>query len=249
MAPIRARVLQGEKQLGTFGGLGGAMRFSIDAVPDPSRVAFDLMKIAGYLEDTGPPMRAAARIGKEDMQRHFDTDSDPEGNPWTPLDPEYLKKKAKMARLKTNPDNILTLSYDLERAATGDAAWITTENALFFSTKGLPGYWDVHQSGSDASGMSGYAAGVRLRTENKDRFEDDPKGGKHTNMGIGRGQATPPRPFIGLSLEAQNQIVELFDLWFDTGIRQSLTIHPKTGIVQQRVGGRFGTKMFPRFGD
>lgn len=247
MAPIRARVLRGEKQLGTFGERGGLMRFSIDAAPDPSRVAFDLMKLAGYLEETGPPMRAAARIGQEDMKRHFDTDSDPEGNEWLPLDPEYLKKKAKMPELKTQPDNILTLSTELERKATSPAAWIATENSLFFSTKGLPPYWDVHQSGSDPHGLSGYAADVRLRAVNKEQHPDDPKGGKHSNMDIGRGQATPARPFIGLSTEAQNQIVELFDLWFDEGI--VLSINPKTGIVQQRVGGRFGKKMFPNFGD
>ena len=233
-------VLKGEKQLGTFGALGGMMR--LDAVPDPERVAFMYMKLAGYLEDTRLPMLGAKRIAQEDMQRHFDTDTDPEGNPWIPLDPDYKKKKAKMGG---DPDNILTLSSDLERSASSEAAWVATENSLFFKTSALPAYWDVHESGSDASGLSGYAAAVRERVRSKSRLEDDP-GGAHDSLDIGRGQATPARPFIGLTVAAREQIVELFDLWFDEGIR--LTVHPRTGIVQQRVGGQFGTKMFPNFG-
>lgn len=238
MPPIR--LFKGEKQLGTFGALGGTMR--LDAVPYPERVAFMYMRLADYIEDTRLPMLAAKRIAQEDMQRHFDTDTDPEGNPWVPLDPDYAKKKAKMGG---DPNNILTLSGDLERGATSEAAWVATEEALFFKTSALPHYWDVHESGSGAD-MAGYAALVRERIRGKARLADDP-GGARDSMDIGRGRATPARPFVGLTLEARNQIIELFDLWFDEGIK--LTVHPKTGIVQQRVGGRFGQKMFPNFND
>ena len=238
MPPLR--VFRGEKQLGTFGALGGMMR--IEAVPLPERYAFGLMKLAGYIEDTGKPMMGVREIARQDMQQRFDTDSDPDGNPWTPLDPDYKVKKAKQGY---DPENILTRTSRLERMSTSRAAWIATDNALFFSTKALPAYWEVHQEGSDASGLSGYAAMVRSRVRSGDRLEDDP-GGSHDSMGIGRGQATPARPFIGLSRAAQEQMIELFDLWFDEGIK--LTVHPTTGIVQQRMGGRFGVKMFPRFG-
>lgn len=236
MAPIR--VLRGEKQLGTFGALGGMMR--MDVHPDPQRVAFGLMKLAGYVEETNVPMRAAKRIGMEDMQQHFDDDVDPDGNPWTPLDPDYARKKQQMGG---DPNNILTLTGALERKATSGAAWIATDNALFFNTSTLPPYWDVHQQGSDASGLAGYGAQFRLRLKNNERFEDDP-GSAHDSLGIGRGQATPARPFIGLSVAAQNQIIELFDLWFDEGVALAVSAG---GVVQQRIRGRFGPKIFPNF--
>jgi phage gpG-like protein len=232
------RVLRGEKQLGTFGSLGGMMR--LDAEPDPERVSFGLMKLAGYVETTQVPMQAAKRIAQEDMQQHFDTDTDPEGNPWTPLDPDYQRKKIQMGG---DPNNILTLSSRLERGATSSAAWIATEEALFFNTASLPDYWDVHQSGSDEAGLAGYAGSVRERIRGGNRLEDDPTG-SHDSLGLGRGKSTPARPFIGLSIEAQAQIVELFDLWFDEGV--DLYVR-SSGIVQQRVGGRFGPKIFPNF--
>lgn len=238
MPPMPASILRGEKQLGTFGALGGMMR--IDAVPAPERVAFGLLKLAGYVENTELPMLAAKRIAQTDMQKHFDEDTDPEGNKWTALDPDYQVKKAKMGG---DPNNILTLEGDLERKAVSDAAWLNTGDTLWFSTAALPPYWDVHQSGSDENDLAGYGDLVRGRIRRKERLADDP-GSAHDSLGIGRGQATPARPFIGLSAEAAAQIVELFDLWFDEGITLYVG---KTGFVQQRVGGRFGPRIFPNF--
>jgi len=236
--PIPGNILRGEKQLGTFGALGGMMR--IEAVPAPERVAFGLLKLAGYIENTGPPMLAAKRIAQSDMQQHFDEDRDPDGNPWAPLDPDYKKKKEKMGG---DPENILTLTSTLERSAVSDAAWLSTDDTLWFSTASLPAYWDVHQSGSDASGLSGYAAVIRNRIKTGGRLEDDPLSA-HDSQDIGRGQATPARPFIGMSAEATAQVVELFDLWFDEGVTLYVG---KTGFVQQRLGGRFGPRIFPNF--
>lgn len=244
MPPLPSSILRGEKQLGTFGALGGMMR--IEAVPTPERVAFGLLKLAGYVENTGPPMLAATRIAQTDMQQHFETDTDPEGNPWTALDPEYQVKKARMGG---DPNNILTLTGALERAATSGAAWLHTGDSLFFSTAPLPPYWDVHQSGSDEDNFAGFAQDARERhaAEKKSgvKLTADSGGSPHDSLGIGRGKATPARPFIGLSAEAAAQIVELFDLWFDEGITLYVT---KTGFVQQRIGGRFGPRIFPNFG-
>lgn len=226
-----------------FAGRGGVLRTEILG---DERLKFGFLHLADYVEDAGPPLRAAKAIAKADMQERFRTDTDPEGNPWIALDPDYLKKKAGMSNLRTHPDDILTLSRKLENAATSEASWGVSEagDTLFFSTTHLPNYWAVHQLGSGDAGNVGSAADFRERISVIRQVGEGEAGGAHDSFGIGRGQATPRRPFIGLSDEAQLQIIEVFDTWYDEGVRINIS---RAGIVQERVGGRFGRRLFPAF--
>lgn len=228
------------RQAGAFGALGGSINTEVFG---DERLQFGLLRLADYIEDTVPPLRAAKAIAQADMRERFQTDTDPEGNPWAPLDPDYLAKKEKMTELRTHPDDILTLSRRMQDAATSEAAWIIspTGDELFFTTAPLPDYWSVHHFGSGSEDLWGAAADFRERVRSR---TIEGGGGARDSFGIGRGQATPRRPFIGLSTEAEIQIVEVFDLWYDEGV--SLHIG-RTGVVQERVSGRFGARLFPNF--
>ena len=229
------------RQAGAFGARGGVITTEVFG---DEKLQAGLLRLADYIEDSAPPMRAAKAIGKADMKERFRTDTDPEGDGWLPLDPDYVDKKAKMPSLRTHADDILTLSRKMENAATSEAAWNISADGdeLFFTTAPLPDYWSVHQYGTN-EGNYGMAADFRERVRSGAMTEGG--GGARDSFGIGRGQATPKREFIGLSEEAELQIVEAFDLWYDEGVSVSIS---SAGIVQGRgAGGRFGQRLLPNF--
>jgi hypothetical protein len=195
------------------------------------------MRIAEALEDMTKPMLAAQAISRADMHVRFDTDSDPDGNHWVSLDPDYARKKESMGG---DPNDILTFSGAGEAAATSEAAFPIDGNTLFFNTSVLPEYMLYHQHGSGEGSNAGFAAEFRERVRAGVMDEGE---SSHVSLGIGRGNALPKRPFIGVSEKAQLQIIEVFDLWFDAATSLSIS---KGGIVQERgPGGRFGKRLFP----
>lgn len=214
----------------------GDIQFQIVSVPDPKDIQLELERVAGNLENVGPPLSASARILAEDTQERFDTETDPDGDPWIPLDEEYLTTKQSLGY----PDDILHREGSLERAATQISAYKVVGNSVFFDTGGLPSYGMLHQIGL------GDEANVGLASRHRFRAKDDPEyarqeGGSHTNLGVGRGQALPARPFIGMSEQAEEKIWAAFDLWFDEATDVFIS---KTGTIQKRLpSGRFGPKV------
>ena len=207
---------------GSFGELGGVIEF--EWVPDPSVIAGRIMHLAGYLENFIPPLEASKAIAKADMQMHFDTESSPDGAAWAPLSEEYVA-----TRRGGSAHPILQLSGSMHDAAVSDAAYLVDGEDLFFSTAGLPFYWIFHESGRGSSvpGMAEFAARI------KEQFGEQTDISEHTGGGM------PARPFVGVSFEAQLQIIEAFDAWFEGGI--SGFYASPGGTVQTRgPGGRFG---------
>lgn len=206
----------------------------------------ELAQIALELEDRAGPLIASARILADGTQRMFDTETDPDGEPWTPLDEEYLENKISLGY----PEDILHRTGALEKAATNIDAFIVTEDAMFLDVSGLPEYGLLHQTGS-GSENAGLAARHRAAAKNEPGYAKR-EGGAHSNTGIGTGNALPARPFIGMSEETEGSLLTLFDLWFEKATHTAeggeqfgagIAIHPTTGIVQQRIGGKFGPKI------
>lgn len=203
---------------GSFGALGGSITF--DWVPDPGVIAAQYIKLAGYLENFLPPLTASRAIAQSDMQEHFDSESGPGGEAWAPLDEQYVVSKR-----GGNAHPILQLSGAMHDAAVSDAAYPIDGHDLFFSTAGLPFYWIFHETGR--SGIGGMAEFVEKARQLGLEVDESAGGGM------------PARPFVGLSFEAELQIIEVFDAWFAGGV--SGFYARSGGAIQTRLsGGRFG---------
>lgn len=234
-------IFQG-RQAGSFGGLGGSMRIETIGV---AQARSGLLKLAGYLEELTPPIRAAKQILKQDTQQRFDSQTTPNGENWTPLDPDYSVYKESLGH---GGDPILTLSGRLRRQASSEDAWMVGADSIFFNFGAVPNYGVWHQGGVGDAENVGIAAGMRelVDASRASGGATSSEGGRKESLGIGRGKALPARPFVGASEEAELQILEVFDMWFDVGVRRTINIS-RAGIVSERVGGRISNQIFPNF--
>lgn len=184
--------------------------------PDPEILARRIMAIADYLEDFKPPLIASQGVARADMQHHFDSESSPAGYPWAPHSEETIKRWGE--------HKILHLSGDLEGAATSPTAYPIDGHDLFFSTAGLPFYGMIQETGRQVGHMREFVA--------QQGIENVAPGAEFSGGGA------PPRPFIGISEEAQDQIIAVFDAWFEGGV-SGFYVHPG-GTVQAIGRGGFG---------
>jgi phage gpG-like protein len=218
---------------GAFGARGGIITTN---VLGDDELELGFVKLAGYVEDAALPLKASEEIAKASIHRRFKDHDDPGGTAWQPLSDRTVRRKARDPKLRSFPEDILTLTGDMETRATADESFTIMDDQLVWSSEYMPSYWGVHQYGSgefesmEAFGLSGTQV-VQTGTLQIATTE-------------GRGKATPARPFVGLDSEAEIEIVEVFDAWYDEGV--SLAINPRTGVAQERVSGRFGARLFPR---
>jgi len=209
-------------EVGAFA--GGTISFTW--VPDPEVVAQELIETAGRLEDRSDPLLISREIAIQDMQERFKTKSDPDGKAWVKWAPSY----APIAE-RVNKGGLLERDQIMKDAATSPGAYPVTESSVFFSTAGLPPYWLWIQQGT--GGTRVFRAG-----------EKSPIGELKSDLtfgGEGRGNAMPPRPFVGVSFEAQLQIVEVFDQWFEGAVTMGVSSKGKVFARHARrgPGGRF----------
>lgn len=222
-------------KISSFRASGGDIVVHTDIIPNPSDIEIQLLQIASNLEGLRFPLAASARIARDDMQERFDNEEDPNGDKWISLDEDYLTSKQSLGY----PDDILHRTGDLENAATGSTAFRIVGDSLFFDSSVLPKYGLIHQTGSGTENV-GLASRHRAAVKNEPGYKDR-EGGSHSNTGIGRGNALPARPFIGMSEEAEGKVWDIFDLWFEKAT--NIAINPRTGAVQERIAGRFGPKI------
>jgi phage gpG-like protein len=195
-----------------------------------------IMELAGYIENTAAPMLAAQKIARDDMAKRFETETDPSNTKWLALDPDYAKRKEHEVGFE-HP--ILTgKSRDLRTEAIKESAWVISGESLFFSTDGLPLYWRIHQEGS-----SDYGAHYHKATHEGNLSIEEIK-----KLGFaGEGdQNIPPRPFIGLSKEAQEKILNTFDLWFGLGVEKAsrgFKVSSRGTLQEAGPKGQFGPKI------
>lgn len=232
------------RELGGFGAAGGTMTFI--EWDDSSKAALQqsLLDIAGYLENTRVPMIASREIAIKDTQEHFDSETDPNGESWAPLDPFYRAMKLAGGY----PEDILHRTGDMETAATSDDAWIVTNDSLAFNANALPRepekntiYGLYHQAGSKNQMNVGiYGPWKRGVLAQKALGIPVTREDLKTPFMMGTGEALPKREFIGISEGAEFEIMEAFEEWFENGIEMWDDI-PDTGgptVVQVRVQNR-----------
>ena len=206
-------------EVGAFA--GGTISFTW--VPDPEVIAQELIATANRLEDRRGPLLISRQIAISDMEERFKTRSDPDGNPWPPWSPAYAPRGNRM----------LDLTGAMKDAATSPSAYPVTNESVFFNTGGMPEYWAWHQEGT--GGTQIFHGG-----------QESPLGvigeGKSLVLGgEGRGNALPPRPFVGVSFEAQLKIIETFDQWFEGAITLGVSSKGKSfsRYTRRGTGGRF----------
>lgn len=223
--------------------MGGDIVIKVDISPHPEQIKSQLMTAAGNLEDTMKPMLTARNIAIDDIQAHFYSQSDPNGEHWAELDQTYLRYKESQGMAS----EILKATGALEAAATSKEAFIVTPNGLWFNWDALPkvdhpdsesgegNLGIIHQRGTGGSVE-------KLTIDNP--FHVAGSGSEATasatvrSTNEGRGKNLPPRPFVGMSRDTEAEFITVFDIWFDEAVR--VVINPKTGFMQHFEGGRFG---------
>ncbi len=96
----------------------------------------EIRKILGRLKDVEPPLKTVARKKLDSIQEQFNTQTDPDGNPWAALMPSTLRSK------KKNRDKILTREGNLAKSFQPE---ITRNTLRIFTTIRYAGY---HQYGT-----------------------------------------------------------------------------------------------------
>lgn len=189
--------------LGRFGTeFGGFIDLYGAWVPghDPDDAAYRLMRVGGYLNNISVPLAEARQIAMRDTQRHFDTETDPDGEPWEKLKRQGDRNVFSYWDYKVNaqgyPDKILQREQHLMHSATSQDAWVIVSDSLVFDPFVLPkddgfNYGAFHQRGSEGTTVT---------------FAED-------DFSVTSGEM-PARPFIGLSYEAVAEIEAVFTGWF-----------------------------------
>jgi phage gpG-like protein len=127
-----------------YGDWGGGLATAED-FEDPNAAADAMLRLATYLEDTRVELEATKEILIRDTKNRFDTETDPDGTPWVPLNKEYLDSKL----AKGYPADILVREDTLRSAATSDEAWIVEDDTLYFDPTTLPYYAGYQQRGTE----------------------------------------------------------------------------------------------------
>jgi phage gpG-like protein len=204
---------------GSFTGVfGGSISF--DWAPEPIVVAEELTGMARALDNMAMPLEASRQIAQLDIGKRFDTKTDPDGNAWAPWSISYAA---------TNPPgSLLELTGAMRAASTSPSAFDVDVHPgggqVIFTGAGVPEYWHYHQHG---------ATRMRFDAETQAFFTATGEDVLANEL--------PARPFVGLSEEAEIAIVDIFDEWFAGAT--SFAVNPSTGVVQRRVGGRYGGKV------
>lgn len=171
--------------------------------PDPRQIEAELVKIANNFNDWTVPLQAAKESMIESTRIHFETETDPYGDKWPDLDPDYKDTKVSHGF----PDQILVRTGELERSATSEQAWFVDQSAIWFNAGALPYYGPMHQEGTSEG-----EAGSKLRNI----IENPPMHGGFTEeeLGIlqqgGQGLNLPQRMFVGADVDTIAEIEAIF---------------------------------------
>lgn len=206
-----------------YGSFTGAFEGTItfEWAPDPLIVAQNIRTMADDLSNMIEPLQAARQIAAQDVQKRFDTKTDPDGKAWEPWAPSYAAKPP--------IGTLLEATGAMRAAAASPAAFDVNEfgdgGEVVFTGAGLPEYWIYHQLGASRQQHS-----VETREFIKQFSGTEPIANE-----------LPARPFVGLSEEAELMIVDIFDEWFAGVVSYYVGA---SGSVQKRLpGGRFGPKV------
>lgn len=186
--------------------MGAEGYIEFDWKPEPYVIANQLFTAADELEDRSAPLALSRQIAIDDMRDHFMSETSPDGAKWEDWAESYEPYASQ------HNAGILRQTQALFGAAVSPAAYPVTDDAVFFSTAGLPEYGIYHQFGAERT----HASAIDLIESG---FEY-------------AGNTLPARPFIGISSAAELEIIQVFDQWF-AGI---------IAIIGAGGGGRVGKR-------
>lgn len=223
----------GKASLGSFGELGGEITFEWQ--PDPDVLSAQLLEVAGYLEDIEGPLLLSEEVLKHDIRMRFETKVDPDGNLWEPWSDNYARY-----RERNYPEGGILVRTGALRDAAIDSFEVGPAG-VFYNTQGLPDYWLWTQEGSERSG----ASATRGMSQAEKEHMASSLGVSVSSLESGGGNTLPARPFIGASFEAELEIAEIFDKWFDGAIE--LATSPKGKVFGRYAyrgpGGQFAKRV------
>ncbi len=183
-------------------------------------------------------MLGARQIAIDSTEAHFDSESDPQGNPWEALDISYKVGKKKVN--SEHPDDILQLTGAGKAAATSESAYFIRENEIWFEPGTMPSYMAYHQRGTKHTGAT-----AALQTGGERGLTAAEQ--KTLSQHYGRGKALPKREFIGLDIDAIAELEIFANDWFAQNVIDYFPPEFPTGSAGGAIGSRTGFNMLGEF--
>lgn len=117
-------------------------RVVIDWNPDPVVFADAILTVEEALRDTRLPLLASKEFVQEDIQKRFQTQTDPSGEPWEEWAESYKPYAEEFPNI-----GILRQTDELYQAATSESAFVVNSNTVFYAAENLPARGIWHQEG------------------------------------------------------------------------------------------------------
>lgn len=183
--------------------------FNIKIEFDDAEARRNLTDLLDRLANPRPFYKNVGEVVEKSVIDRFQTETAPDGSPWTPLRPSTL---ASRLRRKKSDRGILRDSGDLRQSIStqveDDGVWVGVKSGIRYGA--------IHQFGGTIDLPA--RQGTIFRRQHKDgsfgrRFA---KRENKTSVAIGAHQITiPARPFLGLSSEDQADIIYLARRWLE----------------------------------
>lgn len=182
-----------------------------------------LIGLSRSLDDLAPVLFEAKELARQSTEAHFDSQTDPKGEPWQELSESWLYDKRKVN--SAHPETILQLTEEGKRAATSEEAYFITEGEIWFNPNVMPSYMALHQRGT-TSDVQRPASPLNVE-----------KAGELLS-GVGPGRNLPKREFIGFDEIDIIALQEMFATWFAANV---LEFFPEENFAGGGGGGRTST--------
>jgi hypothetical protein len=177
------------------------------AKPTPEEVSRQIIKLSFELENLIEPMAVAGELARLDIQERFVEQNTPRGVPWKPWAISYEPD----ARAH-NIGQILQRTTATQTAIGSRGAFIPTNQGLFIDTSGIPEWGIWNNFGAMRTSAAGGLTSEETRLSNLAfgrEFERAP------GVRLSGENQLFPRPFLGITDEAQYKMDAAFFAWFD----------------------------------
>ena len=174
----------------------------------PDVVSRQLIMLSQELEELREPMMVAGEIARLDIQERFVTKTSPSGRIWDAWALSYAPYA-----LTHNTGGMLVQEGDTRDAINDRSAFVGTNQGLFLDTSGIPewGMWNNFGAKRHTAGMSEEDKAANEAVRGFDLGEGD-----REDFGNLSGENyLPPRPFLGITSEAEFKMDAAFYAWFE----------------------------------
>lgn len=162
---------------------------------DPEAVRQSLLELSYGLDDFKVPLAASSALLQADVERRFETATDPSGRGWEPWADSYAPWALKRTTGRVFPDAAnLHLTGEMHRQVTDPSNWIITEHDVFLDTSTIDDKWAWNNFGAyDRQGNAGTTDETGYEFGSND---------------------LPERSFLGGTPLTRNKIIAMFNAWF-----------------------------------